>query len=513
MTTPSSGAPGTGGGAVPRVALDLLGGDLGPEVVVDAALLAADPAAPARCPVELVLVGPADLAEALLSARGAAGRFAVVPAAAAVAMDEDPVGAVRTRPDCSIRVATDLLHAGRVDATVSVGHTGAALAAATFGLDRLRGVTRPAVAVVVPTLDGEVVLLDAGGTPDANADLLAQFALAGSAYARARGTAQPRVGLLTIGTEAGKGDELRRAAAALLEHLPVRYVGGVEGGALARGGVADVVVTDGFTGNVVLKAIEGAAEASLERAAGAYPDPRPAQDVARRLRAGAHAGALLLGVDGVCVVGHGASTAEEVVAYVALAARAVTELLIPRHRGVPRRARAGAPRARARAARPDRRGRPMTGTGSGAALGPEVLTQLAGRLGVDIAPAMLEHALMHRSFAYENGGLPTNERLSSSATPSSGSWSPTRSTARTPSPRGAAGQAARRGGATCARSPTSRGSWVSARSCGSAAARSPPAGATSPRSSPTRSRPSSARSTSTAGWPRPTRSSTVSSTR
>jgi glycerol-3-phosphate acyltransferase PlsX len=307
-----------------RIALDLLGGDAGPEVVVDAALGWDDPSA------ELLLVGPVDLAGRLLAERGGTDRFTLVPAASAVAMDEDPIAAVRHRPDCSVRVATAMVRSGTADAAVSIGHTGASLAAAVFGLDRLPGLVRPAVAVIVPTLDGDVVLLDAGGTPDATPDLLAQFALAGTAYAQARGVASPRVGLLTIGTEAGKGDALRRGAATLLEGLPIDYVGGVEGGVLARGGAADVVVTDGFTGNVVLKAVEGAAEASLERAAAAYDDDAPARAVARRLRAGAHAGAVLLGVDGVCVVGHGASTPDEVAAYVRLAVSTVVDEILPR---------------------------------------------------------------------------------------------------------------------------------------------------------------------------------------
>jgi len=312
-----------------RVALDLLGGDAGPAVVADAAVaLAADPVAGAG--VELLLVGPADVAEPLLAERGAADLFTLVPAASAVAMDEDPVAAVRHRRDCSIRIATGLVRSGAADAAVSIGHTGASLAAAAFGLDRLPGLVRPAVAVLVPTPRGELVLLDAGGTPDATPDLLAQFALAGAAYARARGVDAPRVGLLTIGTEAGKGDALRRGAAELLATLPVDFVGGVEGGVLARGGEVDVVVTDGFTGNVVLKAVEGAVDASLERAAAVYADPGPARDVQQQLRAGAHAGALLLGVDGVCVVGHGASTADEVAAYVALARATVADDVLGR---------------------------------------------------------------------------------------------------------------------------------------------------------------------------------------
>jgi glycerol-3-phosphate acyltransferase PlsX len=326
--TPDPQSPGSPTPARPvRVALDLLGGDDVPEVVIDAALAAAD-ALGER--VELILVGPPAVADAVLAARGAPQRLRVVAADSSVAMDEDPVRAVRSRRHCSIRVATTLVRDGEADAVVSVGHTGASLAAAVFGLDRLPGVTRPAVAVLLPTPRGQVVLLDAGGTPDAGPDLLAQFALVGSAYARALGVEDPRVGLLTIGTETGKGDELRRRAAELLDALPLNYVGGVEGGDLARGGPADVVVTDGFTGNVVLKAIEGAVDSSLDRVADRYDDAAPARALARELRAGAHAGAVLLGVDGVSIVGHGASTRDEVAAHVALAVQVVERALIPR---------------------------------------------------------------------------------------------------------------------------------------------------------------------------------------
>jgi glycerol-3-phosphate acyltransferase PlsX len=219
----------------------------------------------------------------------------------------------------------------RAHATVSIGHTGAALAAATFSLGRLPGVTRAAVAVVVPALAHDVVLLDAGGTPDATGELLAQFARTGAAFAAAIGLSEdPRVGLLTIGTEVGKGDQLRRSADALLRELPLRYVGGVEGRDVALGGAADVIVTDGFTGNVVLKALEGAVDVAAERIGAAYADPGPARAVVRTMSIGSHAGAVLLGVDGISVVGHGASDADEVAACVRLAARAARHDLVAR---------------------------------------------------------------------------------------------------------------------------------------------------------------------------------------
>jgi glycerol-3-phosphate acyltransferase PlsX len=173
--------------------------------------------------------------------------------------------------------------------------------------------------VVVPATNGPVVLLDAGANPDAGPDLLAQFALTGAAYAATRlGIDDPRVGLLSNGTEPGKGDELRRAAYDLLHDLPITFAGNVEAHDVALGGAADVVVTDGFTGNVLLKGIEGAL-----RMTGTAPD---------HLAPERHGGALLLGVDGVAVLGHGASTPRAVASCVALAADAVRDGLLPRLR-------------------------------------------------------------------------------------------------------------------------------------------------------------------------------------
>lgn len=290
-----------------RVAVDLLGGDRAPEVVVDGALHAHR----TQPGVDVTLVGPPEVAAALLAERDAAGVLAVVPAREVVGMAEDPARAVRRKRDATVRVAARLVRDGAADAMVSIGSTGAAMAAAVFTLGRLPGVTRPPLAVVVPAFAGSLVLLDVGAAVDATPDALAQLALAGAAYASVRlGLAEPRVGLLSNGAEPGKGDALRRTAYDLLAALPVTFVGNVEGHEVPCGGTADVVVTDGFTGNVVLKALEGT---------GAL--------------AGGSAGAVLLGVGGVVVVGHGAASAADVASCIEEAAQAVSRGLIEESSG------------------------------------------------------------------------------------------------------------------------------------------------------------------------------------
>jgi len=321
-----------------RVALDLLGGDDAPECVVDGALLSAE-----QVPgIEIVLVGPVEVAERLLAARDAVGRFRVVAASQVVEMDEDPARAVRTKRDATIRVACRLVRDGAADAVVSVGSTGAALAAAVFTLGRLRGMARPALAAVVPAKAGPLVFLDAGATTEASADLLAQFALAGAAFAQVRlALARPRVGLLTNGEEPGKGDPLRKQAYDALSALPVHFIGNVEGRDVPYGGVADVVVTDGFTGNVLLKGLEGAAGMLSEvlRAAFTSTPERTAaaeQLLPAMLEATAPmspdvlGGAVLLGVDGVVVVGHGAASPQAVASCLDVAVQAVREGLVPK---------------------------------------------------------------------------------------------------------------------------------------------------------------------------------------
>jgi phosphate acyltransferase len=319
----------------PRIAVDLLGGDAGPEVVVAGAALAAR-----RWPeLELLLVGPPEQAAGLLAAEGfdpAEDRLQVVTATQRIEMDEDPVRAVRSRRDSTVRVAARLVRDGLADATVSVGSTGAAMAAALFTLGRLPGVTRPPLAVVVPAPRGQVVLLDAGATVEAAPDVLLQFALAGASYASVRlGVARPSIGLLSNGSEPGKGDPVRKDAGRLLEEqlagLPLRYAGNVESSAVAVGGVVDVVITDGFTGNVLLKGMEAAVSAVLALAAQEL-DPAGGEAlarVARRLGPDSQ-GAVLLGVKGVVVVGHASSSPTAVSACIGVAAEAVRDGLVPR---------------------------------------------------------------------------------------------------------------------------------------------------------------------------------------
>ena len=305
--------------------MDLLGGDHAPSAVLDGALLVAgrDPG------VVVVLVGPPDQVDLQLAQREATslvGRSVQVHAAREhVGMAEDVFRGLRKR-DSTIRSATRLVRDGLADACVSAGPTGATVAASTSSLGRVRGVSRPPLAVVVPALAHPVVLLDVGAGTDATATVMTQYCLAGTAYAQARlGLARPRVGLLSVGSEPGKGDALRRRAgdhlATALAARGVDYVGNVEGSDVPLGGPADVVVTDGFTGNVLLKGIEGALRlfAGLSSQATGPEGPSPL----RMLGPDEVGGALLLGVGGVVVVGHGASDGPAVAACIRLAVQAV----------------------------------------------------------------------------------------------------------------------------------------------------------------------------------------------
>ena len=312
------------------VALDLLGGDGAPAVVADAiaSLVRTDP------DIDLVVVGPAATARTLLADRGVdPAAVQIVDAGRGASMAGNPLSTLRAHDDVTVSVAVGLVANGLADAWVSVGHTGAAVAAAVLGLGRVPGMSRPALAVVVPTLQGPVVLVDAGAAPDATPDVLRQFALAGWAYAQALGVDDPAVGLLSIGSEAGKGDRLRKSTHDLFaESLPgagVRYVGPVEGHDVALGGVASVVVTDGFTGNVLLKGVEGAVRWAAAQMGAAYGDPEPARAVVRDTATSEFAGGMLLGVNGVTVIGHGAGRAEEICACVRLAARTARLGLVP----------------------------------------------------------------------------------------------------------------------------------------------------------------------------------------
>jgi phosphate acyltransferase len=257
----------------------------------------------------------------------------VIPTSEWIPNEEDPVPAVRSKREASVVRAAREVAEGRADALVSHGSTGATMAAATFGLRRLKGVQRPALAVLLPVPGKPVLFLDAGASAEARAQHLVQFAFLGAAFSEAvLGVERPRVALLSVGEEAGKGTEEVVAAHAMLAELAgIEFVGNVEGGDLPAG-AADVVVTDGFTGNVSLKLMEGTARTitgAIRDAARSNPLAslggllmRPALGGLRReLHPDATGGAILLGLRGIAVVGHGSAAAEGIANAVRLAAR------------------------------------------------------------------------------------------------------------------------------------------------------------------------------------------------
>ena len=284
-----------------RIAVDLLGGDKAPAVVVDGALRAFD----ADPDLHLHLVGPPEVADEVRSACPPAARawLSSQPVQAAVGMADSPT---RARGDTTVRAAVAAVAAGEADAVVSAGASGATVTAAVLGLGRSPGIRKPALAALVPSGAGPVLLLDVGASLDSTAAVLVQHATLGARYASALlDQEQPRIGLLSVGAEEGKGDRMRRIADDTLRRTVPGYIGNVEGHDVPLGGPADVVVTDGFTGNVLLKGIEGGF--ALAGGVAATSDaPR---------------GAALLGVNGLVVVCHGAATGADVASGILLAAR------------------------------------------------------------------------------------------------------------------------------------------------------------------------------------------------
>lgn len=281
------------------IAVDALGGDAAPRVPVEGAVAAA------QAGVVVVLVGPADRLRAELKRLGAEQQpnLSIVDAPDGVSMEESPLAALRKKPRASIRVACELAAAGKAAGVYSAGHTGASLVAAhsVFGL--LPGVERPALAVLVPTQRGRSVLVDAGANVDCRPSQLAQFGVMGAAYAHiVAGVAEPRVGLLSIGEEAGKGNDLTREAHAALSAQRINFVGNIDAAQWFRGEV-DVMVCDGFVGNIALKV----GEAVVEMIAAGLP-----QGALSRFDHGGSGGAPLIGVNGLLVVGHGRSDARAV---------------------------------------------------------------------------------------------------------------------------------------------------------------------------------------------------------
>jgi glycerol-3-phosphate acyltransferase PlsX len=303
-----------------KIAVDAMGGDFAPQNIVEGAVLAAR-----EYGVSVVLVGNQEAVRKEMARHPDSDSLplTVVHASEAVGMDESPLTPIRKKKDSSIKVAYDLVKKGEAAALFSAGNSGAVLATAVFVLEKLKGVDRPAIGTIFPTLKGWTLLLDAGANVDCKSFHLVQFAIMGAAYAKyVLKIKEPAVGLLSNGEEESKGNELIRETNAILRKTSIGYVGPVEGRDIFNGR-ANVVVCDGFVGNAALKICEGLAEAigamikeevkSSLMAKLAYLLARGAvNDVKKKLDYSEYGGAPLLGVDGVVIIGHGRSSAKAV---------------------------------------------------------------------------------------------------------------------------------------------------------------------------------------------------------
>src|SRR5881296_348475 len=298
-----------------KIALDAMGGDHAPASEVEGAALAVR-----EYGVEVVLVGDDTLLKAELRRQGVGDLpgLTVHHASQRVEMHEQPSQVVRRKRDSSIWVGTELVKKGEAVAIISAGNTGATVVTAFFLLGVLKGVERPAIATLLPTLMGHTILLDVGATVDCTPSQLTQFALMGHEYAQhAFNKAHPAIGLLSIGEEDTKGNEVTKETFKQLKESPLNFVGNVEGRDIFRG-VADVVVCDGFIGNVALKVSEGlvemfkemlkeSLEATMTRKIGSYLSQGAYMEFKKRLDYSEYGGAPLLGVKGVTIIGHGRS--------------------------------------------------------------------------------------------------------------------------------------------------------------------------------------------------------------
>lgn len=314
------------------VAVDAMGGGHAPEAVLEGvtAALVADPL------LLVALVGPPEIVHPFAERHPS---VTAVSASEVIGMDEHPAAAVRAKKDSSIVVGCRLLRDGRADAFFSAGNTGACMSAATLVMGRIEGVARPALATILPARDRRWILLDVGANAEATAEHLVQFAHMGAAYAKVvLGVPRPTVGLLSIGEEATKGTPLVQEAHGMMAEDVPGFAGNVEGDDIP-GGKTDVVVTDGFTGNVALKLMEGLARELLAQVKDALTSSAASKVAAAVLKPAlsrlrddldpdAVGGAPLLGVDGVCIIGHGSSGPRAVEAALGVAATAVRGELV-----------------------------------------------------------------------------------------------------------------------------------------------------------------------------------------
>jgi phosphate acyltransferase len=321
------------------IAVDAMGGDNAPGEIVEGARRAAD-----ELGVPIVLVGRPEDVEPL---RGGSGDLDLIPASEVIGMDADAGQSVRRMKDSSLVRAAEAVRDGKASAMVSAGNTGATMASALLRMGRIKGVARPAIATPIPVLDSTpTVLLDAGANADCQPGWLVQFAQMGAVFARERyGIDEPRVGLLSIGEEASKGNslvkethELLTSSSGALDASGARFIGNVEGRDVMTPDV-DVIVTDGFTGNVTLKTLEGGLKALVKAVLGALAPTDVADDALAALMPlyttldpDSTGGAMLLGVDGVCIISHGSSSATAIVNAVRVAKEMVEAEVVDRLR-------------------------------------------------------------------------------------------------------------------------------------------------------------------------------------
>jgi glycerol-3-phosphate acyltransferase PlsX len=318
-----------------KIAVDAMGGDHAPEEIVKGAIKGAL----AFPELEVILVGQRDRIEEFLPQSGRPKNLLIEEATEIVEMDDHPAQAVRKKKDSSIVVATRMVKEGKADALVSAGSTGAQMAAALLGLGRIKGIDRPAIATIIPTLEGGKLVLDVGANPDAKPDHLVQYAMMGSIYAeRIMKIKNPKVGLLNIGTEESKGNELTQATYQLLKNVPLNFSGNIEGRDVPYGR-ADVVVCEGFVGNVFLKTTEGLAGALFQlikekitatpvRKLGALAIKPGLKEIAKIMDYAEYGGAPLLGVNGISIICHGSSNEKAILNAIRVAKECVESQFI-----------------------------------------------------------------------------------------------------------------------------------------------------------------------------------------
>jgi phosphate acyltransferase len=337
-----------------RIAVDAMGGDFAPAQIVAGAIRAKE-----ELDAEILLVGDPEQIRACFPSSERIPNIEIVPAEGTIEMHEEPLSALRRKPKASINVAMDLVKQGRADGVVSAGHSGAAMASALLRLGRIKGIERPAIGAVFPSVVAgkSVLILDVGANVDCRPRFLEQFALMGSIYSQyAFGVSQPKVGLLNIGEEPSKGNDLAVSTHQILaDSNLLNFVGNAEGRDVLSGHF-DVIVCDGFVGNVLLKFAEAVGEAALQILREELPRgiwgklgvlllKGNLKRIKQRVDHAEHGGALLLGVSGICVISHGSSQAPSVFNAIRLAKEAVDNQVLERIQSQYQKVTATAPAA------------------------------------------------------------------------------------------------------------------------------------------------------------------------